>query len=206
MQPLATITGLLALLLFAAHSVTAHLPSQNQQSPYKYTFKELKPQHGAYGSFPQPYFRFNIFLRKNSGVTEEYFHRHWKTVHADLTMSEADAGVRLLRYTQFHQDDSHRQIIQPLLNATGGLLAIAPYDGIAEFQTKDYDTFEKFIMQIFHNPVLVVDQQSFVDSGAAMDVMAGYDNLIFSSAGGAARGKTGIQPGDRRLVYSRPRV
>lgn len=84
-------------------------------------------------------------------------------------------------------------------------MAIAPYDGIAEFQTKDYDAFEKFIMQIFRNPVLVADQQSFVDAGAAMHVMAGYDNLIFSSAAGATKGKNGIQPGDERLVYSRPR-
>lgn len=61
-------------------------------------------------------------------------------------------------------------------------------------------------MQIFHNPVLVADQQGFVDAGAAMHVMAGYDNLIFSSTDGATRGKKGIQPDDRRLVYSRPRV
>lgn len=100
MRLLSQRTSLLALLLLATHLITALPSNQNQQSPYKYTFKELRPQHGSQGSFRQPYFRFNIFLRKNSGVTEEYFHRHWKTVHADMTMSEPDAGLRLLRYTQ----------------------------------------------------------------------------------------------------------
>lgn len=100
MQPLSTVTSILALLIFTFQLAIAYPSSQNQQSPYKYTFKELKPQQGTRGSFRQPYFRFNIFLRKNNGITEEHFHRHWKTVHADLTISEPDAGVHLLRYTQ----------------------------------------------------------------------------------------------------------
>lgn len=103
---------------------------------------------------------------------------------------------------KFHQDQIHRQNIQPLIEATGGLLAVAPYDGVAEFLTKDYKTFEKFIMQIFLNPIIVADQQSFVDTSTAMHVMAGYDNLIFGDAIDGARGKSGILPGDSRLIYS----
>ena len=80
-------------------------------------------------------------------------------------------------------------------------MEIAPYDGIAEFLTKDYETFEAFIMQIFGNPILVADQQTFVASGA-MHVMAGYDNLIFGDSINAAEGRDGILPGDERLVRS----
>ena len=92
--------GFLALALLSC-KLGAALPSETHQSPsHNYTFDELRPQRGLQGSFRQPYFRFNIFFRRNAGITEELFHRHWKTVHADLTISDGDAGLRLLRYTQ----------------------------------------------------------------------------------------------------------
>lgn len=91
----------LAALVSSVFGHVAALASTPVQSPsHKYTFKELRPQQNGRGSFQQPYFRFNIFFRKNAGITEEIFHSHWKSVHADLTVSEKDAGLRLLRYTQ----------------------------------------------------------------------------------------------------------
>lgn len=88
---------------------------------------------------------------------------------------------------------------------TAGLLEIAPYDGVAEFLTKDYETFEKFVLQIFNDPVLVADQQGFVDARSAMHVMAGYDELVYGDAIDAARGRNGILPGDKRLKCSKGR-
>jgi hypothetical protein len=93
-------------------------------------------------------------------------------------------------------------MIQPLIDKCNGQLAIAPYDGVAEFLTKDYETFEKFITQAFANSVLVADQQRLVDASAAMHVMAGYDNLIFGDAIDAAEGRDGILLGDERLISS----
>ena len=92
--------GLLALApLFC--DLASSLPSTTYPSTsYNYTFDELRPQRDGQGSFEQSYFRFNVFFRKNAGITEDFFHRHWKTVHADLTISDKDAGLRLLRYTQ----------------------------------------------------------------------------------------------------------
>jgi len=219
MRVLTSTIGLVALFSSSCCHVAALPPAPVQPPSYNYTFKELRSQQNSKGSFQQPYFRFNIFFRKSAVITEEFFHSHWKTVHADLTISEKDGGLRLLRYTQvsrhlqarimytnqrqqFHQDQAQRQNIQPLLEATGGLLAVAPYDGIAEFLTKDYQTFEKFIMQIFLNPIMIADQQSFVDASTAMHVMAGYDNLIFGDAIDASKGKDGILPNDSRLVRS----
>jgi hypothetical protein len=80
-------------------------------------------------------------------------------------------------------------------------MEIAQYDEAAEFLTKDYGTFEEFIMQIFGNPILVADQQTFVASGA-MHVMAGYDSLIFGDAIQAAEGRNGVLLGDGWLVRS----
>ncbi|KAF3035628.1 hypothetical protein E8E11_005607 [Didymella keratinophila] len=199
MQLLLNVACLMALCFSAICHAFAAISTV---SAHNYTFKELEPHCGSQGSFRQPYFRFNVFFRKNANITEEQFHRHWKTVHADLTISEPDAGLRLLRYTQFHQDAHHRQFIRPLIAVSNGLMEIAPYDGVAEFLTKDYATFGAFILQIFGNPILVADQQSFVDSSLPMHVMAGYDDLIFGDAIDAAEGRDGILPDDPRLVYS----
>jgi hypothetical protein len=94
-------TGTLVALILLSPSLVTALPSVTQQPPsHNYTFNELRPQRGSNGSFRQPYFRFKVFFRKNTGITEEFFHRHWKTIHADLTISGKNAGLRLLRYTQ----------------------------------------------------------------------------------------------------------
>lgn len=50
------------------------------------------------GSNKQPYFRALVFFNKKPGVTDEFFHDHWKSVHADLTMQTPAAGVNLVRY------------------------------------------------------------------------------------------------------------
>lgn len=81
-------------------------------------------------------------------------------------------------------------------------MQLAPYDGIAEFHTKDYETFEKFILSVFADPLLVEDQHEFVDAGSPLHVMAGYDNLIFGSGIKTSKGYDGILPGDRRFIYS----
>ena len=116
MRLLSMVANLMALLFSSGNFVTA-LPSTVPRLPsHNYNFRELRPQQGMKGSFQQPYFRFNIFLRKNAGITEEEFHRHWKTVHADLTISDKDAGSRLLRYTQVGCG-SHRGYSCDLTNA-----------------------------------------------------------------------------------------
>jgi hypothetical protein len=74
-------------------------------SPYSvhtFTFPEV-----ALGSSSnqQPYFRAMIFFNKKPGLTDEFFHEHWKSVHADLTMRVEGAGVKLVRYSQVSWGD-----------------------------------------------------------------------------------------------------
>ena len=64
---------------------------------HKYNFSELEL---GTGSNEQGYFRAMIFFHKKPGLTDEFFHEHWKSVHADLTLSTKDAGVNLVRYVQ----------------------------------------------------------------------------------------------------------
>lgn len=92
-------TNLTALTLSTSCLATPLSTSNPPLLSHVYTFKELQSKHSKHSSH-QPYFRFNIFLRKNPHITEAAFHQHWKSVHADLTISQPDAGLRLLRYTQ----------------------------------------------------------------------------------------------------------
>jgi hypothetical protein len=67
---------------------------------HSYTFYELQPRLDGRGPYAQPYLRFLILFKKKADVSEAYFHQHWKTVHADLTMAAEDVGIQLLRYVQ----------------------------------------------------------------------------------------------------------
>ncbi len=64
---------------------------------HKFSFSELTL---GTGSNEQTYFRALVFFHKKPGLTGEFFYEHWKSVHADLTLSTKDAGVNLVRYVQ----------------------------------------------------------------------------------------------------------
>jgi hypothetical protein len=49
----------------------------------------------------QPYIKISFFFSKLPEVSDEQFHRHWETVHADLTVSSAAFKAnRIIRYVQ----------------------------------------------------------------------------------------------------------
>ena len=57
----------------------------------------------SYDSQPntQPYIRLSFYFRKLPEVSDEQFHRHWETVHADLTVaSKAFKDCHIGRYVQ----------------------------------------------------------------------------------------------------------
>lgn len=57
----------------------------------------LQPSTGE----PPAILRITFFLYKSPDISEEDFHRHWETVHADLTVaSKAFKNVQILRYVQ----------------------------------------------------------------------------------------------------------
>ncbi|KAJ4290823.1 hypothetical protein N0V90_010018 [Kalmusia sp. IMI 367209] len=134
----------------------------------------------------------------NVSLCEEQAHEHWKTVHADLTMAAENTGVDILRYVQFHMDKKHRNSLKPLLDT--GSVVLAPYDGIAEFHAKDAASVLRFIDHAFQNETIIKDQMYFVDGSSPLQIMAGYDTLIFGSGIDTSDGTDGILPGDPRLV------
>lgn len=78
-------------------SSTLPCPNHNTHS---YHYPELAL---GTGSNQQPYFRALVFFNKKPELTDDFFHEHWKSVHADLTMQVQDAGVNLVRYVQVCQ-------------------------------------------------------------------------------------------------------
>ncbi|KAF2728953.1 hypothetical protein EJ04DRAFT_569079 [Polyplosphaeria fusca] len=160
---------------------------------HPFTFSELSP---GTGSNQQPYFRALVFFTKKPGLTDDFFHEHWKSVHADLAISIKGASVNLVRYVQFHHDARHKEMLAPLL---GQGMALAPYDGCAEFHAKDAEGFLRFMVDVHAAKELVGCGSRFIDEVKGMHIMAGYDNLIFGGKIGTSGGSDGLLGGDRRF-------
>lgn len=88
----------LSIQITMAEVTAESLPCPNHHI-HQYKFPELKLSDSK-GSNEQPYFRALVFFYKKPGLTDSFFHEHWKSIHADLTMQTRDAGVLLVRYSQ----------------------------------------------------------------------------------------------------------
>jgi hypothetical protein len=65
-----------------------------------HTFNHQPLSYDAEANY-QPYIRLSFFFSKLPDVSYEQFHRHWETVHADLTVaSKAFKKVHIRRYNQ----------------------------------------------------------------------------------------------------------
>jgi hypothetical protein len=76
---------------------------------HAHTFPELSISPTSTGSNQQSYFRAMIFFNKKPGLSDEFFHEHWKSVHADLTMQVGEMGRRwggVVRYVQVRYQTS----------------------------------------------------------------------------------------------------
>ncbi|KAF2867957.1 hypothetical protein BDV95DRAFT_610389 [Massariosphaeria phaeospora] len=167
-------------------------------SEYKFRFNEFVPHlYDDGGSNRQPYFKVIIFFKKKPNITEVSFHTHWKSVHADMFMSQKGLGVHLMRYSQFHQDEASRKKLLPIMGKGG---ALAPWDGIAEFHARNEEHWAKFIAGVRANKALMEDELKFIDYSSGLLVMAGYDNVIFGSGISTSNGRNGIMPNDPRLT------
>ncbi|KAF2107229.1 Malate/L-lactate dehydrogenase [Lophiotrema nucula] len=178
------------------------LPCPNHYS-HDFRFQELAV---GKGSNEQPYFRALIFFNKKPEHTDEFFHEHWKSVHADLTMQVEDLGLNLVRYIQFHQDAKSKAAVAPLLEGNGGNMHALPWDGCAEFHARTGEDFVKFIQSVYDSKELVGCGTRFIDPLVGMHIMAGYDDLIYGSAISTSfglsnmPGNDGVLPADERLI------
>jgi hypothetical protein len=117
---------------------------------------EFKNDSLSYDAKPnyQPCIRLSFWFNKLPDVSYEQFHRHWETVHADLTVATKDFLVcDIKRYVQFHQTPELKEKAKSL-----GLEHM-DYDGCSELWVKDFDDAMKFF-QVHDNIKL---RNSFTD-------------------------------------------
>ncbi|KAF2255207.1 hypothetical protein BU26DRAFT_152240 [Trematosphaeria pertusa] len=154
---------------------------------HPFTFSELHPSST---STKQPYTRFLIFIKKRRDVSQETFHAWWRSVHADLAVSVAGFGGHCSRYVQMHttpeyKDELKKHGMEPM-----------QWDGMGEMHVKSIEDWVKFQGSPAFEK-LVHDGGNFMDG--PIQVMAGYDHLIYGSRIETSGGRDGILPGDERL-------
>lgn len=96
-----------------------------------------------------------VFFNKKPGLTDDFFHDHWRSIHADLTMQVPGAGVDLVRYVQFHQEKKDVESMAELLKASGGSMTMLGYDGAAEFWAESPERFTAFMKSVYGSKHLV---------------------------------------------------
>ncbi|KAF2664302.1 hypothetical protein BT63DRAFT_444057 [Microthyrium microscopicum] len=134
----------------------------------------------------QPYVKLTFFFSKGSNISDEQFHRHWETVHADLTVASKDFRVNdLRRYVQFHQTQESKEKVKSMG------MDLMDVDGCSEIWVKDWDSWERFLNSPEYAKALGPDCKNFM--GSTIKVMAGMDNLIYGKAVPSEGGSDGIQ-------------
>ncbi|KAL6242215.1 hypothetical protein RBB50_010763 [Rhinocladiella similis] len=137
----------------------------------------------------QPYFKITFFLTKKAGLSDEEFHRHWETLHADLTVAtKGFRDILGLRYVQFHQTPEIKAVAETLG------YPVLPYDGCTEMYVRHLEDWKAFSSSPEFFRVLGGDAAQFLDSKSA--IMAGYENIIFGKAISGLGGTDGLLPED----------
>jgi len=102
---------------------------------HQFTFSFLKP---GSGSNKQPYYKMLMFIKKRPDISDEQFHEHWRTVHADLSCSAPDWGVHVVRYVQLHQTSADKEALKKLG------MDVLDFDGMGELHVKSLDDWVQF--------------------------------------------------------------
>lgn len=119
-----------------------------------YQFKHEQLSYDAKPNY-QPCVKLSFYFSKLPNVSYEQFHRHWETVHADLTVAAKDfKACKLQRYVQFHQTPEMKEKARSL-----GLNHLE-YDGCSEIWVKEWDDWLRF----FEVSLLPVVSRSFDSS------------------------------------------
>ena len=97
---------------------------------------ELEAREGSTRSINrQPYLKILFFFKKLPSVSDEYFHTHWSTFHADLSMSAKPFLISSKRYVQFHAD-------KRLAASIPGMIPL-DFDGCSELWVKDFKAWQQ---------------------------------------------------------------
>ncbi|KAJ4300903.1 hypothetical protein N0V90_002991 [Kalmusia sp. IMI 367209] len=155
---------------------------------HSFTFSELRPENN---SNKQPYIRLLIFINKRKDISQERFHAWWRSVHADLAVAVEGFGGHCTRYVQSHTTPEHKAEIKKF-----GMEPL-PFDGMGEMHVKSLEDWVSFQSSPAFAEKLVSDGANFMEG--PIQVMVGYDHLIYGSKNVESGGTDGILPSDKRF-------
>ncbi|KAF7187780.1 hypothetical protein HII31_10882 [Pseudocercospora fuligena] len=105
-------------------------------------FKNPQLSYNAKPNY-QPYIKLSFYFNKLPHVSDEQFHRHWETVHADLTIAAKDFKVfGVKRYAQIHQSADLKEKARDL-GVTLGIEHL-DYDGCSEIWVEKWEDWINF--------------------------------------------------------------
>ncbi|KAK3048038.1 hypothetical protein LTR09_010553 [Extremus antarcticus] len=148
---------------------------------------DFKNDQLSYDAKPnyQPCIKLSFWFSKLPEVSYEQFHRHWETVHADLTIATKDFGVcKVQRYVQFHQTPEMKERAQSL-----GLEHF-DFDGCSEIWVKSWEDWERFYKSDDYAKALAPDCRFFM--AMPIKVAVGYENLVYGEALPEMGGTNGV--------------
>ncbi|KIJ34938.1 glycoside hydrolase family 79 protein [Sphaerobolus stellatus SS14] len=111
-----------------------------------------------------------LFLKRRADLTQEQFEEYWSNIHGPVVTEANEVKLRLIKYSQFHVVPTSNEALK-----RGGL-AVAPYDGVVEFEA---DTIEDFIIVIKseeYRQKIWPHIQNFLDTNSMM-YLAGEDHV-----------------------------
>jgi len=140
--------------------------------PHDFKYPQL-----AYDAEPnsQPYIKLSFFFSKLPEVSYEYFHKHWASVHADLTLGvKSFKDCKIQRYVQYHQTPDLKEKAESLG------IPLLDFDGCSTIYVKEWDDWMRFYNSEDYKKALNPDVGHFM--AMPIRVMVGYDVLQYGSA------------------------
>ncbi|KAK5737320.1 hypothetical protein LTR17_006737 [Elasticomyces elasticus] len=134
--------------------------------------------------------KISLFLKKQPNLTDEFFHKHWKTQHVDVALRNRTFASKARRYNQVRQrvlsggkarpaDNSIVKVhITPELweQARSFGIPVTEYDGIAEVWVDSLEDWKEVLADPDFVTDVGADEQHFILT--PISVQLSYDNLV----------------------------
>ncbi|KAF2165613.1 hypothetical protein M409DRAFT_23905 [Zasmidium cellare ATCC 36951] len=133
----------------------------------------------------QPSVKLSFYFSKLPDVSDEQFHRHWETVHADLTVAaKGFKACKIQRYVQVHQTAEWKERAKSL-----GLVHL-DFDGCSEIWVETWQDWMDFFNSEEYAKVMQPDCPRFM--AFPISVFVGEENLIYGEALPGLKGADGV--------------
>ncbi|KAK4895101.1 hypothetical protein LTR27_006707 [Elasticomyces elasticus] len=122
------------------------------------------------------YLKISLFLKKQPNVTNEFFHKHWKTQHVDVALRNKTFANKARKYNQVYRKVHVTPELREQAMTFG--IPVLEYDGIAEVWVDSLEDWKEVLADPDFVKDVGADEQLFIL--APISVQLSYDNLVIS--------------------------